>query len=112
MILNTPHARLYLADDEVARLSDARESRIEVTQGFVWVTIDGDRGDIVLGAGESFVVGASDVATLSAIRGAAAVNVHARSGARARPAAARHPHQPSRLRQLMAGISISPVSYA
>jgi hypothetical protein len=112
MILSTPHARLYLADDEVARLSDACESRIEVTQGFVWITIDGDRGDIVLGAGESLVVGAADVATLSALRGPAAVNVHGRAGARARSAAPRPPHQPSRLRQLMAGISISPVSYA
>ena len=53
MLLNAQHAQLNLADDEVARLTDACDSRLEVTHGFVWVTVDGDRNDVVLGAGES-----------------------------------------------------------
>ena len=35
MLLNTQRAQLNLADDEVARLNDACDSRLEVTQGFV-----------------------------------------------------------------------------
>ena len=48
MLLNAQRAQLNLADDEVVRLRDACDSRLEVTQGHVWVTIDGDRKDVVL----------------------------------------------------------------
>ncbi len=113
MLLSTQRAQLNLADDEVARLDDAFGSRLEVTSGFVWITVDGDRGDTVLGAGDSYVVGYDAVVTVSAIRGAASVRLHAEAGARAGhrvPAAV--VGVPSRLQQLMARFSLSSVSYA
>jgi hypothetical protein len=114
MLLTAQHAQLNLADDEVARLRDARDSRLEVTQGFVWVTVDGDRNDVVLGAGESFLIDSRDVVTVSAIRGAAALKVHANAGAsqRRQPAVARIDTRPSRFQQMLAGISLSSIAVA
>ena len=113
MLLTTQRAQLNLADDEVARLDDAFGSRLEVTSGFVWITVDGDRGDTVLAAGESYVVGYDAIVTVSAIRGAATVRVHAEARARqARRAPAAVVGVPTRLQQLMARFSLSSVSYA
>ena len=114
MLLTTPRAQLNLADDEVARLQDACDSRLEVTAGFVWVTIDGDRGDMVLAAGDSYLVDSSDVVTVSALRGAAAVRVRANVGAKrcSTAHAARLANRPSRLQQLLARVSLSSVAVA
>ena len=114
MLLTAQRAQLNLADDEVARLDDACDSRLEVTQGFVWVTIDGNRKDLVLAAGESLLIDSRDVVTVSAIRGAAALNVRANVGANpCRPAAVtRTLVRPSRFQQLLAGISLSSVAVA
>jgi len=113
MLLTAQRAELNLADDEVARLTDACDSRLEVTQGFVWVTVEGDRNDVVLGAGESFLVDSRDIVTVSAIRGAAALKVHADVGARrCRPVAARAGARPNRLQQMLASISLSSVAVA
>jgi len=114
MLLTAQRAQLNLADDEVARLHDACDSRLEVTQGFVWVTIDGDRNDVVLGAGESLLIDSRDVVTLSAIRGAAALQVRADVGARQcrQPAAVRVDARPSRFQQMLAGFSLSSVAVA
>ena len=114
MLLDTERARLNLADDEVARLTDACDSRLEVTNGFVWLTVDGDKGDIVLGAGESYVVGSSEVVTVSALRGAAAVDVRAHAGIRAcrRAPGARGARRPGRLEQMFAGITLSSAALA
>ena len=71
MLLTAQRAQLNLADDEVVRLHDACDSRLEVTQGFVWVTVEGDRNDVVLASGESLLIDSRDVVTVSAIRGAA-----------------------------------------
>ena len=60
MLLNAQRAQLNLADDEVVRLNDACDSRLEVTQGFVWVTVDGDRNDVVLASGESLLIDTHD----------------------------------------------------
>ena len=113
MLLNAQRAQLNLADDEVARLRDACDSRLEVTQGFVWVTVDGDRNDVVLGAGESYLIGSRDVVTVSAIRGAASLRVRANAGAnQCRQAAAVRGTAPSRFQQMLAGISLSSVAVA
>jgi len=113
MLLTAQRAELNLADDEVARLTDACDSRLEVTQGFVWVTVEGDRNDVVLGAGESFLVDSRDIVTVSAIRGAAALRVRADVGARqCRPATARAGARPNRLQQMLASISLSSVAVA
>ena len=113
MLLNAQRAQLNLADDEVARLRDACDTRLEVTQGFVWVTVEGDRNDVVLGAGESFLIDSRDVVTVSAIRGAASLRVHAHVGAgQCRQAAARRSTGTSRFRQVLAGVSLSSVAFA
>jgi hypothetical protein len=113
MLLTAQRAQLNLADDEVARLHDACDSRLEVTQGFVWVTVDGDRNDVVLGAGESFLIDSRDVVTVSAIRGPAALKVRANVGAnQCRQPAARVDARPSRFQQMLAGISLSSIAVA
>jgi hypothetical protein len=114
MLLTAQRAQLNLADDEVASLHDACDSRLEVTQGFVWVTVEGDRNDMVLGVGESYLIDSRDVVTVSAIRGAAALRVRANVGANQcrSEAVARTLVRPSRFRQLLAGISLSSVAVA
>ena len=122
MLLTTGQARLELADDEVARLRDACDSRLDVVDGFVWLTVEGDRQDVVLAPGDSYVVDTTDVVTVSALRGAAAIEVHDHAGVmacaarsdRAHPSAAelRRAARPSRLRELLMGVSISPVALA
>ena len=114
MLLTAQRAQLNLADDEVARLTDACDSRLEVTQGFVWVTVDGDRNDVVLAAGESLLIDTRDVVTVSAIRGAASLKVRANVGAQQCRSAlpARTLVRPSRFQQLLAGISLSSVAVA
>src|ERR1700759_5492871 len=100
MLLNAQRAQLNLADDEVARLRDACDSRLEVTQGFVWVTVDGDRHDVGLGAGESFLIDSRDVVPVSAIRAAASLRVRANAGTnQSRPVSTVRGTAPSRFRQ-------------
>ena len=110
MLLAAQRAQLNLADDEVARLREACGSRIEVTQGFVWVTTDGDRNDVVLGAGESLLIASREVVTVSALRGAASLKVRADQCYAL--AAVRGATRPSRLRRLLAGVSLSSVAVA
>jgi len=122
MLLTTGQARLELADDEVARLRDACDSRLDVVDGFVWLTVEGDRQDVVLAPGDSYVVDTTDVVTVSALRGAAAIEVHDHAGVMAcaarrdpaHPSAAelRRAARPSRWRELLMGVSISPVAVA
>jgi hypothetical protein len=78
------------------------------------VKVEGDRNDVVLGAGESFLIDSRDVVTVSAIRGAASLRVRANVGANQcrSQAVARTLARPSRLRQLLAGISLSSVAVA
>jgi|KBSMisStaDraftv2_1062788.scaffolds.fasta_scaffold649433_2 hypothetical protein len=122
MLLTTGQARLELADDEVARLRDACDSRLEVVDGFVWLTVEGDREDVVLAPGDSYVVDTSDQVIVSALRGAAAIEVHDHANViacaarrdRAHPSAAevRRAAKPGRLRELLMGVSISSVALA
>jgi hypothetical protein len=122
MLLTTGQARLDLADDQVARLRDACDTRLEVVDGFVWLTIEGDREDVVLAPGDSYVVDTADVVTVSALRGAAAVEVHDHAGVmqcssrrdRVHPSTAevRRAAKPGRLRELLMGVSLSSVALA
>ena len=112
MLLTAQRAQLNLADDEVARLTDAFDSRLEVTQGFVWVTLDGHRNDVVLAAGESLLIDTRDIVTVSAIRGAASLKVRANVGAGHPAVPGRALVRPSRFQQLLAGISLSSVAVA
>jgi hypothetical protein len=112
MLLNTQRAQLSLADDEVARLRDACDSRVEVTHGNVWLTVEGDLNDVMLSAGESYLIASRDLVTVSAIRGPAALRVRADAGPHASCPAARTRVRPSRLQQLLAGVSLSSEAFA
>ena len=50
------HARLPLDAGEAAHLQGARDTRLTALRGIAWITIEGDRRDIVLEPGDSFVV--------------------------------------------------------
>ena len=113
MLLTAQRAQLNLADDEVVRLRDACDSRLEVTEGHVWVTMDGDRNDVVLASGESLLIDSGDVVIVSALRGAASLKLRANVGANAcRRSAVVRGAAPGRLQQLLAGFSLSSVAVA
>jgi len=109
MLLATRHVRLSLADDEIAHLHDARDSRMDITSGLVWVTVDGERGDVVLGAGDSYLVDSADAVTVSALRGAASVELRAPAGM-ARPAKGRALRGQGRQQQTLARLALSSVA--
>jgi hypothetical protein len=57
----------------VERLGRLRGGRIECLAGIVWLTLDGDRRDIILQPGESFVVDVDALVLACALDGAPAV---------------------------------------
>lgn len=77
-----PHAsRLHLKNHELARLTDARDARLEVVRGVAWITLDGDPRDIVLEAGQSYVVDSASPLIVFALEGPAAVDLRPQPGA-------------------------------
>jgi len=56
MLIDASQARLPLQPGQAARLKSARDARLTAMRGIAWITIDGDRRDIVLAPGDSFVV--------------------------------------------------------
>lgn len=53
---------------EILRLNDAKGHRIEVLDGSVWITIDGDIRDIVIDANQGFSVDRAGATLVSALR--------------------------------------------
>src|SRR5438105_12513315 len=78
MLLDTPHARLTLRHNELARVVSACNTRVDCIEGTAWITIDGDRRDVVLTRGQSFVVDSSAPLLVHAIQGPAAVELRTR----------------------------------
>lgn len=62
-----------LQPGKALRMQDARGRRIAVLQGHVWLTQDGDPRDVVLSAGEEFILDRPGLAVLTALDGAARV---------------------------------------
>lgn len=56
MFITTHKVNLPVLAGNVARLQYARHTRLRVRSGEAWVTVDADPRDIVLAAGESFVL--------------------------------------------------------
>jgi hypothetical protein len=79
MLIDTLTARLRLCRREPAHLDDARDSVLTCVEGDLWITVDGDRRDIVLSPGESFVVESDEHVLVFPLLGAATLDVRGRS---------------------------------
>ena len=73
--MSTAPSRLHLRHHELTRLTRARDARLDVIRGVAWITLDGDPRDIVLEAGQSFVVDSGRPLIVFALEGPAAVDV-------------------------------------
>ena len=60
-------AAIHLRKGEIRRLPNGLGRRIEALSGSLWVTIDNDPRDIVVGAGEGFSLDRSGDALISAM---------------------------------------------
>lgn len=60
MWIDTPNARIELAARRALRLHEARGTLLKAVAGTVWVTINHDRRDIVLDAGQSFRIDSAE----------------------------------------------------
>lgn len=78
MQLTAERLSLNLAHNQAVKLTRARATRVSVSEGLAWVTIDGQLRDIVLESGQSFVVDSNDKVVVFALQGPAAVQLDAR----------------------------------
>jgi hypothetical protein len=86
MQIDTRCARLALANQRTLRLRDALGATLQPVRGTLWITIDGDPRDIVLEAGESFVVDVDRPMVVAALGGCAQFDLRGLSAASARSA--------------------------
>lgn len=67
MNFNPYNSELCLAHNTPVRLMSARGVRIVCTSGRIWLTVEGESGDVFLAAGESHLVRGSGLALVEAI---------------------------------------------
>lgn len=91
MLCLPDQASLHLPRGGLIRLTDATGTLVACLSGAVWITIDGDRRDIVLEAGDRFTIDRQGLAVVCAIAGPASVEVHPPGHGLAAPAAAPEP---------------------
>ena len=70
MILHAKHAVIDLAYRQIAPMADAAGTRIDCVRGRLWITEQGCADDVVLEAGESYVIARAGVVVLQALRAA------------------------------------------
>ena len=80
MRVQTRAVRLPLGGRLYVALEHARAVRVTAIEGAIWVTIYGDRRDIVLNVGESFVVPSDDKVLAVALGGRAIVKLEGSAG--------------------------------
>jgi hypothetical protein len=68
MLANIRPTRRALTVDTLARLADACNTRLTCLSGNAWITIDGDRRDIVLEPGDQFVVDSNQPVLIYALK--------------------------------------------
>lgn len=68
-------ASLLLPRGGVIRLTDAAGTRVTCRSGAAWITLDDDRRDIVLEAGDQFVIDRAGLTLVCALAGPAAIEV-------------------------------------
>ena len=66
---------LDLAQEQGARFTNARGTRIECRRGVLWITVDNDPRDVLLEVGQSFTLASSADTIVQAILGPAEVAV-------------------------------------
>lgn len=75
MWIKTANARMALTAQRATRLNRACGATLRGLHGTAWVTIDGDRRDIVLEPGDSFVVDSSQPLLILPLRDDATIEV-------------------------------------
>jgi Protein of unknown function (DUF2917) len=75
MWIKTANARMALTAQRATRLNRACGATLRGLRGTAWVTIDGDRRDIVLEPGDSFVVDSSQPLLILPLRDDATIEV-------------------------------------
>ena len=89
MWIDPPNARLELSARHPLRLDDARGTLLRAVQGTLWITLDDDPRDIVLDAGEQFVVDSGARLLVLPLSGVATVDVQDAPAGRTQVAASR-----------------------
>jgi hypothetical protein len=68
-MLCTGYTKVWeLAPGELVRLPEARGTTLRVTRGTLWITLQNDLRDIVLEAGDSYVIDRSGLTLVEALR--------------------------------------------
>ena len=75
----TQETRFELARREIVTLTDAHEHTLTCSAGEVWITVDGERRDIILGPGESCRIERAAPVVVSATRPAVLTVAHTRA---------------------------------
>jgi hypothetical protein len=73
--VNAERVTLSLAHNECVNLTRARDTRVSVSHGLAWVTIDGQQRDVLLEGGQSFVVDSNEKVVVFALQGPASVEL-------------------------------------
>ena len=74
-MIDAPQVRIQLRKDEHFTLGGARGARLSCVSGTAWITVDRDAEDVVIGAGESFLVSSDRLVLVGALLGAVTLDL-------------------------------------